>query len=144
MLTRVDFYLIPATKAIERLQFACKLLEKAYKQKQQAFVYCHDEQETEALDELLWTFNDISFIPHHIGCEGVMPSPPIQLGFQAIPHHQIDIIVNLKRVALKHPTQFPRIIEIVYQDPAQKELSRENYKYYREKKCALHYHNLIT
>lgn len=142
MRTRVDFYLTLASTQTEKLQFVCRLLEKAYKQKHHVFVYCEDEQQTHTLDELLWTFKDISFIPHNIIGEGPTPPPSIQLGYLDIPTHHKDILLNLTPSIPDNPNQFKRVIEIIDEEPLKKEIARENYKRYRENNYQLHLHDL--
>jgi len=109
MNTRVDFYIIDANNDAGKLQFVCKLLEKAYKQKHRVFVHCADQTNTHQLDELLWTFHDISFIPHNIIGEGPEPAPPIQLGHGTIPSQHKDMLVNLTDKLLTQPIQFRRV-----------------------------------
>lgn len=142
MATRVDFYLINANDDMEKLQFLCKLLEKAYKQRHQIFVLCQNSQQTHQLDELLWTFNDISFIPHNIVGEGPEPLPPIQLGENDIPQHHRDIIVSLKDENIPTPNHYRRIIKIVGNDDTDKENARQHYRHYRKLGCQLHSHDL--
>lgn len=142
MNTRVDFYIINANNDLGKLQFVCKLLEKAYKQKHRVFVNCLDQSNTHQLDELLWTFNDISFIPHNIIGEGPEPAPPIQLGHGVIPNQHKDMLVNLTDKLIEKPIQFRRVAEIVLNDEQAKENARERYKQYRELGCILHSHDL--
>jgi len=142
MTTRVDFYIVDANNEMQKLQFLCRLLEKAYKQRHQIFVLCQDLKQTHALDELLWTFKDISFIPHNIIGEGPEPQPPIQLGFEDIPKAHRDIIVVLKHHDFTEPNKYRRIIEIVGNNEKDKENARNNYRRYRELGCQLHSHNL--
>ena len=142
MNTRIDFYIINANNDLGKLQFVCKLLEKAYKQKHRVFVNCLDQSNTHQLDELLWTFNDISFIPHNIIGEGPEPAPPIQLGHGAIPNQHKDMLVNLTDKLIEKPIQFRRVAEIVLNDEQAKENARERYKQYRELGCILHSHDL--
>lgn len=63
-MTRVDgYYLTPGLP--ENLdRFACKLIEKAFTQGYTIKVRTRDPAHTDALDHLLWTFRDRSFIPH--------------------------------------------------------------------------------
>ena len=142
MATRVDFYIVSAEDETAKLQFLCRLLEKAYKQKHQIFVLCHNQAQTHELDELLWTFKDISFIPHNILGEGPEPAPPIQLGYTTIPATHRDIIIALKHHQIEEPKKYRRIIEIVANNEADKENARINYRRYRELGCQLHSHDL--
>src|SRR6185437_2306375 len=61
---RVDFYIIEDPSSAARLKLACKLTEKAYLASQSVLVWHTDPAELRVFDEMLWTFNDGSFVPH--------------------------------------------------------------------------------
>lgn len=129
---RADFYLLSTDAVDASALLACRLLEKAYQQGHQVFVYCADRQAAEQLDELLWTFKPDSFIPHHLQGEGPEPPPPIQIGHSSEPRGFHDILLNLASTVPPFFNRFKRIIEIVGVDEAAKELSREHYRMYRK------------
>ncbi|KTC85520.1 DNA polymerase III subunit chi [Legionella brunensis] len=139
---RVDFYLLNSPEDSARWLLACRLLEKAYVRGHRVFVYCETEQEAHRLDELLWTFKDNSFIPHNLQGEGPEPPPPIQIGYQAEPRGFNDILLSLSQEIPAFYSRFQRIMEIVINNDAAKELSRKRYKEYRAKQCALHTHEI--
>ncbi|STX41284.1 DNA polymerase III subunit chi [Legionella donaldsonii] len=139
---RVDFYLLNSNELSSRWLLACRLLEKAYLRGHQVFVYCDTKQDAEQLDELLWTFKDNSFIPHNLQGEGPEPPPPIQLGYQGEPRGFNDILLNLAAPIPSFYARFRRVMEIVVNDEAAKELSRAHYREYRAKQCELHTHDI--
>jgi DNA polymerase III subunit chi len=61
---RVDFYVLEDAASSARLKLACRLAEKAYLASQRALIWHTDRAELQALDELLWTFAEGSFVPH--------------------------------------------------------------------------------
>src|SRR5579863_2609836 len=63
---RVDFYILEEPSPSGRLKVACKLAEKAYLAAQTVLVWHTDGAELRAFDEMLWTFNDGSFVPHEM------------------------------------------------------------------------------
>jgi DNA polymerase III subunit chi len=139
---RVDFYLLSRSDVQARWLLACRLLEKAYLRGHRVFVHCHNQQEAEHLDELLWTFKDNSFIPHNLEGEGPEPPPPVQIGYRLEPRGFNDILLNL---ALKIPSfylRFCRVIEIVTNDESAKEISRSHYREYRANQCVLQVHEI--
>ncbi|MDI9818084.1 MULTISPECIES: DNA polymerase III subunit chi [unclassified Legionella] len=139
---RVDFYLLASKESSARWLLACRLLEKAYLRGHRVFVYCDNQQDAHKLDELLWTFKEDSFIPHNLQGEGPEPPPPVQIGYQEEPRGFDDILLNLAtRIPLFY-SRFQRIMEIVINEDAAKELSRAHYRDYRGKQCQLHTHNL--
>ncbi|KTD32819.1 DNA polymerase III subunit chi [Legionella nautarum] len=140
---RVDFYLLANNDEQAKCLLACRLLEKAYLRGHRVFVYCNNQQEAETLDELLWTFKDNSFIPHNLQGEGPEPPPPIQIGYRDEPRGFNDILLNLATEIPGFYPRFRRVIEIVSNDEAAKELSRAHYREYRAKHCELQTHEII-
>ena len=139
---RVDFYLLTEDSPQAKGFVVCRLLEKAYLRGHRVFVFCNNRQEAETLDELLWTFKELSFIPHNLQGEGPQPPPPIQIGFGSEPRGFDDILINLAGEIPLFYTRFRRIIEIVDNNEAAKEQSRAHYRQYRLNGCVLKTHAL--
>ncbi|KTD63464.1 DNA polymerase III, chi subunit [Legionella santicrucis] len=139
---RVDFYLVANEQDNARWLLACRLLEKAYAKGHKVYVLCANKQDAEFLDELLWTFKEDSFIPHHLQGEGPEPPPPIQIGYEREPRGFNDILLNLSNDIPPFYTKFKRIMEIVLNIEADKEQSRIHYRDYRAKGCELYTHQL--
>lgn len=137
MATKVDFYIIAHMDILERLNFCCRLIEKAYDQKHCIYIDCPEEKIAHQLDELLWTFEKGSFLPHNIYGEGPIPPPPIQLGFKETPPHHRDIMINLRDIATNSFQQFQRVCEIITQDEHQRQLGRERFRFYRDQGCQI-------
>lgn len=64
---RADFYLIdkPRFRA-EPLLLVCELAKKAFAGEQPTLVLVRSPSQAEALDELMWAFDEAAFIPHQI------------------------------------------------------------------------------
>tara|TARA_B100000949_G_C14234349_1_gene430402 strand:+ start:638 stop:1063 length:426 start_codon:yes stop_codon:yes gene_type:complete len=139
---RIDFYLLQSEDAEQRWLFACQLIEKAWLRGHRVFVYCSNQKDAEGIDELLWNFRSDSFVPHHIQGEGPEPPPPVQIGFGAEPRGFSDIMVNLSGKIPDFSQRFQRIIEIVINNEAQKEKSRNHYREYRRRQYEIHTHNI--
>jgi DNA polymerase III subunit chi len=128
---RIDFYILEETAATARLALACRLIEKAHKNRHRVYVNADNSQQANQLDELLWTYRDDSFLPHNLYGEGPEPAPPIQIGFQVTPANHRDILLNLSNEVPEFFTQFSRILEIVSNEPGIQTISREHYRHYR-------------
>lgn len=140
---KIDFYLLQEPSEKDRLDFACRLIEKVYKQKHRIFIFVANTLAANELDERLWTYREDSFLPHHIQGEGPNPPPPIQIGFTA-PENERDILLNLSNTVPEFFTRFSRVLEIVQNDPVAKETSRKLYREYRAKGFEITTHNLQT
>ena len=139
---RVDFYLLNGDQPEAIWLVACRLLEKAYLHGHRVFVYCESQDDAERLDELLWTYRDDSFIPHNLQGEGPEPPPPVQIGYRTEPRGFNDILLNMSPTIPDYFARFQRVMEIVAADDTAKEISRNHYREYRSKQCALHTHNI--
>ena len=142
---RVDFYVLSDDVTDARLRYACRLAEKAVELGHRVFVRLNSPAEAERLDELLWTFNDRSFLPHAIWQEGdAAPhaSVKILMGVAASPPTHRELLINLAEQLPGDLDSFERVAEIVDVDPERRRTSRERYKQYRERGCTLETHTL--
>lgn len=140
-MTQVDFYLLNSAEEPLCDSFICRLVEKIYRQRHTIYIHCKDRQETHRLDELLWTFNDISFIPHNLYGEGPDSPPPVQLGFDVTPKKS-DVLINLSTTIPIFYTSFQRILEIVPQNEALQAVAREHYQFYKTQNLTLQTHKI--
>ena len=62
MTERVDFYVLKSAAARQRFAFACRLTEKAYLKDLKIVIVNDTLADAQTLDEMLWTFNERSFI----------------------------------------------------------------------------------
>jgi DNA polymerase III subunit chi len=138
---KIDFYLLQESST-HRFDFACRLIEKAYKHKHRIYVHVENIKDAHALDEKLWTYRDDSFLPHHIHGDGPLPAPPIQIGYAKAPEKERDILLNLSFIIPEFHTQFKRILEVVANDPEQQNIARNNYREYRAKGFDIQTHHL--
>ena len=75
-MSRIDFYHLQKMSLDEVLP---KLVEKAYNLKKNIKITIGNEERVEALNNLLWTFNDDKFIPHGSKKDGFSDMQPIFL-----------------------------------------------------------------
>lgn len=129
---RVDFYVIEGTATAARLKVACRLAEKAYLASQRALIWHTDRAELEALDELLWTFADGSFVPHEWLTSNAAAEAPVLLSAGAPPAEAFDFVVNLAADPPPFPHLTRRIAEIIDGDEGRRRAGRARFKAYRE------------
>ena len=77
--------------------FACRLTEKAYLRDLRVVIVNETLGRAKALDELLWTFNERSFMPHKICLDeqSVDPATPVHLVLESTATPAADLLVNL-------------------------------------------------
>jgi DNA polymerase-3 subunit chi len=139
---KVDFYILPETTMTARLQFICRLIEKAYKNQHRIYIHTDNEADAHKLDEMLWTYREDSFLPHNLYGEGPEPAPPIQIGFNTTPEKHRDILINLSATAPKFLAQFKRLLEIIPNNEGLQAQGRERFKLYRAQQLEITTHKL--
>jgi DNA polymerase-3 subunit chi len=147
MTERVDFYVLKSSNAKQRWTFGCRLTEKAYLRDLRVLVLSGTAADAEAIDELMWTFNDRSFIPHAISRDGAVDAEtPVHLldvgSLAAFGGRQTDLLVNLSDTLPGGLERFARIAEVIDADDERRRLGRERFKVYRELKLPLETHQL--
>jgi len=141
-MSRVDFYLIAADEAKALLGFTCQLLEKAYTLKHHIYVVVNDLAEADQLNDLLWTFHDISFVPHEMVTEDANNMTPIQIGLINNAPKSGDILLNLTPQMPGEIAGFERIIEVVPNDETKQAEARERYQQYKAQGRQIKTHDL--
>ncbi len=129
---RVDFYVLEETGAAARLKVACRLAEKAYLASQRALIWHADQAELEAVDALLWTFADGSFVPHEWLTSNAAAEAPVLLSAGSAPTAPFDFVINLAAdpPPFLHLTR--RVAEIIDGDEGRRRAGRARFKAYRE------------
>src|SRR5208283_3214214 len=97
MTDRVDFYVLNSPTPKQRFTFACRLIEKAYLRGLRVIVLSASAADAMALDDLLWTFNDRSFVPHRL-CgeeESMSTDTPVHVSTALGAASAADLLVNL-------------------------------------------------
>jgi DNA polymerase-3 subunit chi len=144
MTERVDFYVLKSAAAKQRWAFACRLTEKAYLKDLKIVIVNDTLADAKALDELLWTFNEQSFIPHQICLDeqSVDPATPVRLTVEPAALPAADLLVNLAHRLPAQLERYARIAEIIDADEERRRLGRERFKAYRDLKFTLETHQI--
>jgi DNA polymerase-3 subunit chi len=127
--TRIDFY----RYAEDKLHFACRLAAKAYEKPARLVVYSPDRQVLASFDRLLWSYQQLKFIPHCLAGSPVAKETPVILAGEGdvLPHH--DVLLNLGDGEPPMFATFERLLEIVTTDEQDKERARGRYTFYKKR-----------
>ena len=136
---RADFYILNGNTAPSR--FSCTIVGKAFSQGNSVYILAADRDEAAKLDDLLWTFQDISFLPHACVDEAT-PSTPIIIGWPGAQPPQADVLINLAELVPDNINDIKRIVEIVADETSLRERGRERYKVYRERGYEMFNHTI--
>ena len=147
-MARIDFH----SNVSDKLEYVCRLTRKIWGatpegQPVRNIVIVGDRADLKKLDELLWTFSSTDFLPHCFITDEAAPDTPVVLSenfaissLNAIPH--ADVMIHL---GMQMPEdvpglveRFPRIVEVVTVNEAERLAGRERYKAYRALGHELH------
>ncbi|MCP1404986.1 DNA polymerase III subunit chi [Achromobacter insolitus] len=134
---RIDF----AFGAPDRLRTACQVVRKRYLAGQRLVVYCRDGARLAAFDRMLWAFDDTSFVPHVLANDPLAAETPVILtagdpqqaaaaagqGEQPQP----SWLLNLDTDCPPSFEAFERLLEIVSDDPEDKQAARQRWRTYQ-------------
>lgn len=120
-----------STDTSSALYHACLQASYFYRQNQRVFIYTQDQKQAEAVDEMLWTFDSDSFVPHNLVGEGPKSGAAVEISMQA-PNNRRPILINLTTTVPNFANQFQYIVDFVPSDEALKQQARERFKTCRQ------------
>ena len=129
---QIDFYVLQEQSPGGRFKLACRIVEKAYRLGHQVYVRTDNSDDTNVLDDLLWTFSQNSFVPHQLCTESKSRESPVVIGEHPPAAEGIDVVISVADGPVSDFTAYPRIIEIVGYEDDEKTSGRNRFRYYRE------------
>ena len=131
MAPRVDFYVL--TESMTPLRFVCDMAVRIRAEELNLHIHADSRAEAVVLDGLLWTFRDISFLPHALADSSISNPMPIIIGWPGQTPRTDEVLINLGRELPAFAGGFRRVIEPVAAAPEAKAESRDRYRQYRER-----------
>jgi DNA polymerase-3 subunit chi len=129
---RVDFYILAGEGPTSRLEFACRLSEKAYRANTHVYAHASSAKQADELDHLLWTFRAGSFVPHERVNRAQPMRSPIGIGTPEVYSKTGEMLINLCEVIPTFSGGYSRIAEIVPADDAARAAGRKRFAQYRK------------
>ena len=129
-MTRIDFH----SNIQDKIMYACRLTRKARGADHRIVLLASDRAQRDALDQALWTFSELDFLPHVTADDPLAPQSPIviaELQAAELPHHQL--LLNLSGTTPADFARFERMIEIIGCDDADKSGGRERWTFYKKR-----------
>lgn len=139
MSQQADFYILPGNTLEARERFMSKLLEQVHTRGLDVLILVDNSDEATALDQRLWDYRPDAFLPHHL--LGSEPKAAIAISHQLpeLPAH--EVVINLSSRDQLIP-DYPRVVEIVVQEPSVLQLTRKRYQDYKAKGATLNRHDM--
>lgn len=125
----------------DKLGYACRMLRKAYRQGVRVVVR-GDAADLARLDPLLWTFEQLEFVPHARLRPGEVASDtlartPIWLVEDGAEAPPAAVLVNLGPGPVDRIDGYGRVIEIVGEDAADIQAGRQRWRRYERQGQAI-------
>ncbi len=128
------FYILNKTEDLKIS--VCKIIKEYYKKKYKIFVSSRSNDLVNELNNLLWTFEQISFIPHCTTKNYDKNSPILLSGKDSFPKtidlKEYDVWLNLDYDMEENYTDFEIILEVVSQNEEERIMSRKKYLNYQK------------
>ena len=136
MQTQVMFYVLPENTNNEinvdaHLFQACLHASVCYRNNQRVYIHTENQTSAHAIDEMLWSFEPDSFIPHNLVGEGPKQGAPVEIGFQT-PQNRRPFLINLASQIPSFAGNYSHIIDFVPPESSLKQQARERFKQYRQ------------
>ncbi|AFC86778.1 DNA polymerase III subunit chi [Frateuria aurantia] len=129
-MARADFYLIDKPRFRDQpLLLVCELARRAYASQQPTLILVRDEAQAEALDELLWAFDEDAFIPHQLAGDADDASTAVLIVLPGTTTPDRPLIINLRDEIAGGDYQ--RVLEVIAADPAERDGSRQRWRQYQ-------------
>lgn len=123
---QVSFYLFE-TSTEPQAHSACRLARKILRSTAKLWWYCPNIQQQQHLNDLLWSFDPVSFISHDIDCQKGQICISAQL-----PTTTEWIMFNFSDQPMVEPDKITHMIEIIENSEDAKIIGRDKFKYYRQ------------
>lgn len=147
-MARIDFH----SNVSDKLEYACRLTRKIWSatpvgEPVRHIVMVGEKADLKKLDELLWTFSATDLLPHCFIDDEAAIETPILLtddflspALANLPHADVMIHVGMRmpQDVAAMLARFPRIVEVVTVNEAERLAGRERYKAYRDLGHELH------
>jgi DNA polymerase-3 subunit chi len=135
--TTIDFY----TSVADPLRFVAKLVTNAYRSHGCVRVLTSDPDATTALDRLLWSEPQQSFLPHCRLASPIASETPVLVDHVLEHAGPAEVLVNLHRDPPPFFSRFERLAEVVGADEASLAAGRLRYRFYKERGYELRQHD---
>lgn len=134
---QADFYIL---KTSDPVPFLCRLIEKLHREKHTAYLHCDNAAQAELIDDALWAFDDISFIPHQILSPHMDEISPILIGTDPKAPYPHELLVLFGDSFPESLDLYQRLLYVVAEPYKNK--AREHYKTLKEQQVEVFTHQI--
>ena len=132
-MTSVEIYVLTENSKQDRYYLSCRIAEKAWKSGNRVVIQTDSMQEAQKMNQLLWSFREQSFMPHDMLASADLESNPVTVSWGTDARGEHDVLINLATEIPEFFSSFSRVIEPVDNNENSKTISREHYRFYRDR-----------
>lgn len=137
-MTQIDFYF----NAQNKLEVIRKLVVKASQAGRNVLLYTRDAARLQRVDQYLWMAQTLNFIPHVPCRHPLADRTPVLIGDDPGSLSHLDVLINLDADVPECFARFDRMLEVVGEDSADRDVSRQRFRFYKERGFNLISHDL--
>lgn len=142
-MTQIDFHLIENKESSALLNYACRLVRKAYNNGYRAYIRTENEEDMTQLDKLLWTFSELDFIPHAL-LQTENGQEPVIIGMIGHEGDSRTVLINLSTNLTESYASYSRVFELIANEPAAISAGRDRYRTYKKMNDKLSNHHVTV
>lgn len=137
-MTRIDFYF----NAGDKYEVMRKLVVKILQAGKSVFIFTRDAASRKRIDQYLWSTLPLSFIPH-VECTHPLASyTPVVIGENLSILLKPEVLLNFDKDLPDGFARFERMLEIVSENADDRILSRDRFRFFKERGYPVFTHDL--
>jgi len=128
--------------AEDRVAAACHFAAKAWRAGRKVALATSDGAEARRIDQWLWTFEPLAFIPHVAADSSLAAETPVLIGEPGAPWAHRDVLINLAGEIPPDFEGFQMVVEVVGRSEAERGPARARWRQYKAAGHSLTAHGL--
>ncbi|NNF66741.1 MAG: DNA polymerase III subunit chi [Gammaproteobacteria bacterium] len=143
-MTQIDFYILQEKGNALLGRFACRLVDKAWQRGLRCHINVETQEQAAQIDDMLWTFRDISFLPHATSDAAPQEAQRLAaiIGIGTEPAVDAEVLINLRPDVPDFFSRFERVAELVSNEEQKRAAGRDRFRFYRDRGYPLESHNI--
>ena len=137
-MNQIDFY----THVSNKLQTACLICSKALGRGMRVMILTPDEEATERVDRMLWTYPATGFIPHVRARHRLAARTPVIVDHDLAAVERDELLLNLRLDTPEVFSRFQRLVEIVSTEEQDIAAGRMRFRWYRDRGYEVRAHDI--
>ena len=137
-MTDIHFY----HNAHDKAEAGCRLAVKAFRAGRRVALRVPAAGDAHRMDQMLWTFEHLAFVPHVMSDSPLAAETPIQIGLEPAEWPHRDVLINLCADAPANAADFAMIVEVVGTEEADRMPARNRWRVYQQAGHSLSAHGL--